>query len=72
MKDKTNRITLQLDDEMFDFIKYNAISMDMSSPELLRMIIRTVMRLEGHVDLRILEKMSEKDKTDSDLIIYYY
>lgn len=71
MKDKTNRITLQLDDEMFDFIKYNSESMDMSSPELLRMIIRTVMRLERHVDLRILEKMSEKDKTDSDLIIYY-
>lgn len=72
MKDKTNRITLQLDDEMFNFIKYNSESMDMSSPELLRMIIRTVMRLERHVDFRILEKMSEKDKTDSDLVIYYY
>lgn len=72
MKDKTNRITLQLDDEMFNFIKYNSESMDMSSPELLRMIIRTVMRLERHVDFRILEKMSDKDKTDSDLVIYYY
>lgn len=71
MKNKTNRITLQLDDEMFGFVSYHAESLNMSSPELLRMLIRTVMRLETQVDFRIVEKMSESDKADSDLVIYY-
>lgn len=59
MKDKINRITLRLNDDMFYYIKDNAALMGVSPSEFLRMVIHMTMCL------------SRKADTDSDLVIYY-
>lgn len=38
-KDKNNRITLRLNDEQFEFVKYNAETLDVSPSDFLRMVI---------------------------------
>ena len=42
-KDKQNRITLRLNDEQFEFIKYNADIMGVSPSEFLRIMVNSTM-----------------------------
>lgn len=43
MKDKTNRITLRLNDEQFSFIKNSADVLGVSPSEFLRMVVNSTM-----------------------------
>lgn len=43
LKDKTNRITLRLNDNQFEFVKENAEMLDVSPSEFLRMVINSAM-----------------------------
>lgn len=72
MKDKTNRITLRLNDEMFDYVKDNADLMGVSPSEFLRMVIHMSMRLSRQGEREIKDRMvqgRENDKTHIDYII---
>ena len=42
-KDKSNRITLRLNDEQFDFVKQNADFIGVSPSEFLRMVVNASM-----------------------------
>ena len=42
-KDKQNRITIRLNDEQFEFIKYNADIMGVSPSEFLRIMVNSTM-----------------------------
>lgn len=42
-KDKQNRITLRLNDEQFEFIRYNAEIMGVSPSEFLRIMVNSTM-----------------------------
>lgn len=44
-KDKTNRITLRLNDEQFEFVKGNADVLGVSPSDFLRMVINSTMSL---------------------------
>lgn len=42
-KDKSNRITLRLNDEQFAFVRVNAEALDVSPSDFLRMVINLAM-----------------------------
>ena len=44
-KDKTNRITLRLNDEQFEFVKGNADVLGVSPSDFLRMVINSTMSI---------------------------
>jgi len=44
-KDKSNRITLRLNDEQFEFVKANADMLDVSPSEFLRMVVNSTMAM---------------------------
>lgn len=66
-KDKSNRITLRLNDEQFEFVKGNADVLGVSPSEFLRMVVNASMattkmvikNVEGGLEGR------ENDKADS-------
>lgn len=45
LKDKSNRITLRLNDEQFEFVKTNADLVGVSPSEFLRMIVNATMSM---------------------------
>ena len=66
LKDKTNRITLRLNDKQFEFVKENAEILDTSPSEFLRMVINSAMVMNqklGEV------KGRENDKTNLDNLV---
>lgn len=72
MKDKTNRITLRLNDEMFYYVKDNADLLGVSPSEFFRMVIHMSMRLSREADAKIIERTvqgRENVKTHIDYII---
>lgn len=73
-KDKTNRITLRLNDEQFEFVKENADLLGVSPSEFLRMVVNSSMAMTKNALGRIEQKLQEglgraNDKTDSDNIV---
>ncbi len=50
MKDKTNRITLRLNDEQFTFIKNSADVLGVSPSEFLRMVVNSTMVVSDSVN----------------------
>lgn len=52
-KDKTNRITLRLNDEQFDFVKQNADVLGVSPSEFLRMVVNASMATAKHVTAKM-------------------
>lgn len=68
-KDKSNRITLRLNDEQFEFVKCNADFLGVSPSEFLRMVINATMATTKATINKIEEGLGrENDKTDSDNI----
>lgn len=72
-KDKSNRITLRLNDEQFDFVKQNADFLGVSPSEFLRMVVNASMATTKTAKTA-LSKIEEglgraNDKTDSDDIV---
>lgn len=73
-KDKTNRITLRLNDEQFDFVKQNADFLGVSPSEFLRMVVNASMASTKTALGKIEQKLQEglgraNDKTDSDNLV---
>ena len=69
-KDKLNRITLRLNDEQFDFVKYNADFLGVSPSEFLRMVVNASMAATKSTIHKIEEGLGRaNDKTDSDNIV---
>lgn len=76
-KDKTNRITLRLNDEQFEFVKFNADILGVSPSEFLRILINSTLALSKSASKTLENKLNatkeslgrENDKTDSDNIV---
>jgi hypothetical protein len=73
-KDKSNRITLRLNDEQFEFVKQNADFLDVSPSEFLRMVVNASMATTKTALSRIEKSLKEglgreNDKTDIDNIV---
>lgn len=69
-KDKSNRITLRLNDEQFEFVKQNADFLGVSPSEFLRMVVNSTMAMSKTVSSKIEEGLGrENDKTDSNDIV---
>lgn len=69
-KDKSNRITLRLNDKQFAFVKANADMMGVSPSDFLRIVINSAMstiKLPKMVDME--GDGRENDKADSDNIV---
>ena len=67
IKDKTNRITLRLNDKQFNFVKASADVLGVSPSEFLRMVINSTMVM---TDERLQKNVGglgrANDKTNSD------
>ena len=73
-KDKTNRITLRLNDEQFAFVKQNADLLGVSPSEFLRMVVNSSMAMTKTALGKFEQKLQEglgraNDKTDSDNLV---
>ena len=69
-KDKSNRITLRLNDGQFDFVKQNADFLGVSPSEFLRMVVNASMATSKTTVQKIEEVLGRaNDKTDSDNIV---
>lgn len=73
-KDKSNRITLRLNDEQFDFVKQNSDLLGVSPSEFLRMVVNSSMAMSKTALAKIDQKIQEgygreNDKTDSDDLV---
>ena len=74
-KDKSNRITLRLNEEQFSFVKENADILGVSPSDFLRMVINSTMAMSRSVEKKI-EQLTikegngrENDKADSNNIL---
>jgi uncharacterized protein (DUF1778 family) len=69
-KDKSNRITLRLNDEQFEFVKCNADILGVSPSEFLRMVVNSSMALAKAAEEKLKKveeaKGRENDKADID------
>lgn len=69
-KDKTNRITLRLNDEQFEFVKGNADFLGVSPSEFLRMVVNASMATTKNAINKFQEGLGrENDKTDSNNLV---
>jgi len=66
IKDKTNRITLRLNDKQFNFVKASADVLGVSPSEFLRMVINSTMVMtDEKVQKNVGGLGRENDKTNS-------
>ena len=72
-KDKSQRITLRLNQRQFDFVKSSADIMGVSPSEFLRIVVNTAMMANQKVELSAKLRKDglgrENDKTDLDVIV---
>lgn len=72
-KDKSQRITLRLNQRQFDFVKSSADIMGVSPSEFLRIVVNTAMMANQKVELSAKLRKDglgrENDKTDLDDIV---
>lgn len=58
-KDKTNRVTLRLDDDQFSFVRQNAELLGVSPSDFLRMVINLTMSQSAYLANQASEKAKE-------------
>lgn len=74
-KDKSNRITLRLNEEQFAFVRENADILGVSPSDFLRMVINSSMAMSRSVEKKIEQltikegKGRENDEADSNNIV---
>lgn len=70
-KDKSNRITLRLNDEQFEFVKGNADVLGVSPSEFLRMVVNASMATTKKVKVSVEGGLigRENDKADCNDIV---
>lgn len=61
IKDKTNRITLRLNQNQFDFVKVNSDTLGVSPSEFLRMVVNSAMTLNNSVIKEINGRENDKN-----------
>ena len=70
IKDKSNRITLRLNDEQFYFVKQNSDFLGVSPSEFLRMVVNASMATTKTMFTKVEEGLGRaNDKTDIDNIV---
>lgn len=68
--DKTNRITLRLNDEQFQYVKSNADILGVSPSEFLRMVVNASIALAKSAESKIKEGIGrENDKANFNDIV---
>lgn len=65
-KDKTNRITLRLNDEQFEFVKGNADVLGVSPSEFLRMVVNSSMALAKATEEKFQKALQEGKGREND------
>lgn len=75
-KDKSNRITLRLNENQFLYVKNNADALGVSPSEFLRMVVNLSMSVEKSATEKLNEKFNalggqgrENDKANSDNLV---
>lgn len=72
-KDKSNRITLRLNDEQFNYVKSNSDVLGVSPSEFLRMVVNLSMSVGKKTEEKLQEKLGgqgrENDKANINDII---
>lgn len=69
-KDKSNRITLRLNDDQFGFVKRNADILGVSPSEFLRMVVNASMAMSNDSVQKLRGGLGRaNDKTDSNDIV---
>ena len=69
-KDKSNRITLRLNDEQFAFVKQNADILGVSPSDFLRMVVNAAMATAKMTAIKIEGGLGRaNDKTDSNDLV---
>jgi uncharacterized protein (DUF1778 family) len=63
-KDKSNRITLRLNDEQFTFVKSQADILGVSPSDFLRMVVNASLATSKKVKIKLEGKGRENDKAD--------
>ena len=58
-QDKTQRITLRLNEKQFGFIKENADILGVSPSDFLRMVINSTMNMTEKLDKKISDKLAD-------------
>lgn len=61
-KDKTNRITLRLNEDQFEYCRKSADFLGVSPSEFLRMVVNVTMSTDQMAQNRIRQKMIEEEK----------
>jgi uncharacterized protein (DUF1778 family) len=65
-KDKSNRITLRLNDEQFEFVKGNADILGVSPSEFLRMVVNSSMALAKATEEKLQRAIEEGKGREND------
>jgi uncharacterized protein (DUF1778 family) len=65
-KDKSNRITLRLNDEQFEFVKGNADVLGVSPSEFLRMVVNSSMALAKATEEKLQRAIEEGKGREND------
>lgn len=69
-RDKSNRITLRLNDDQFNFVKQNADILGVSPSDFLRMVVNAAMSATKNASKKIEGGLGrENDKTNIDNIV---
>jgi negative regulator of replication initiation len=72
-KDKSNRITLRLNDEQFNYVKSNSDVLGVSPSEFLRMVVNLSMSVGKKTEEKLQEKLGgqgrENDKANINDIV---
>lgn len=69
-KDKSNRITLRLNDEQFAFVKQNADVLGVSPSDFLRMVVNAAMATAKMTSIKFEGGLGRaNDKTDSNDLV---
>lgn len=69
-KDKTNRITLRLNDDQFEYVRKNAEIFGVSPSEFLRIVVNSSMALSNKAENKIKEGLGRaNDKANFDNLV---
>ena len=71
LKDKTNRITLRLNERQFEYVKKQSEILGVSPSEYIRMLINSMISLIDTIEDQVQKEVfgRENDETDSDNLV---
>lgn len=71
LKDKTNRITLRLNDRQFEYVRKQSEILGVSPSEYIRMLLNSMISLINSIEDQVQKEVfgRENDETDSDNLV---